>query len=46
MSRKELELKAFEVARQDMAYNGVSDAEIMEEMKNVSDADLLAHIEE
>lgn len=46
MSRKELELKAFKIVRQDMAYNGVSDAEIMEEMKNVSDADLLAYIEE
>ena len=46
MSREELELKAFEIVRQDMAYNGVSDAEIMEEMKSVSDEDLEAYIEE
>lgn len=46
MSRKELELKAFEIVRQDMAYNGVSDAEILKEMKNVSDEDIQAYINE
>ena len=46
MSRKELEIKALEMVRQDMAYNGVSDAEIMEEIKNVSDKDLEAYIAE
>lgn len=46
MSREELELKAFDVMRLDMTYNGVSDAEIMKVIKSVSDEDLEAYIEE
>lgn len=46
MSREELEVKAFEIARNDMSNIAFSDEEIKEEMKSVSDEDLKAYIEE
>lgn len=46
MTRKELETKAFEIVRSDMQYMGVTDDEILQEVKNTSDSDLLSFIEE
>lgn len=45
MARKELEKKAFEIVRGDMAFIGVTDEEIWLEIAKTSDSDLLAYIE-
>lgn len=46
MSRTELESKVFEVLRGDMALIGVSDNEIKTSIKETSDEDLQAFLEE
>lgn len=45
MTRKELEKKAFDIVREDMAFMGTTDEEIMQEIAEASDSDLLKFIE-
>lgn len=45
MTRKELEKKAFEIVRSDMALIGTTDEEILQEIAEASDSDLLTFIE-
>lgn len=46
MNRAELEARAYEILRQDMAYIGITDTELTEAIKNASDETLTGYVEE